>query len=129
MLEVKHAFRSKLGDRGGLAGPGLFIVFLAEQPILLLLARHANAHQRPQARELITLETKLEVALAQALPRIVLRYRRAPVPQNDLARAVLMGGYFAFECAVIVWVFFVVYGETFIRGIEARPLRVGFVFL
>src|SRR3569832_2307336 len=125
MLEVKHAFRSKLGDRGGLAGPGLFIEFLDEQPILLLLARLAHAHQRPQARELFTLETNLEVALAQALPRIVLRFPRAPVPQNVVALAVLMGGYFAFECAVIERVILDVHGETFIRGIEARPLRDG----
>ena len=65
-------------------------VCLDQQPVVALFARPpVHAHQMPAALQLLAVECEVEVALWQALVRIVFRLPGAAVPDHHRAAAVL----------------------------------------
>jgi len=84
-----------------------------------------HAHQRPTAFELVAVQAKLQVPLAQALARIALGLPLAAVPYDHLAGAVLPRRNRALEAGVVQRVVFHMHRHALVGGVEARPLGHG----
>jgi hypothetical protein len=73
--------------------------------------------------QLLAVEPEVQPALAQGLARIAILGRpHAAVPQQHLARAVLLLGNHAFELAVVQRMVLRLHREALVGRIEARPL-------
>ena len=116
----------QLVDHAELGGrPHVGIALLDEQPRLLFFVVLLDPHQHPAAVQLVAVQVELEVALAQALVRIAHRTPEALVPDDDLARAVLLRGDGAFEAGIRQRVILDVDRHALFLRIEARALGHG----
>src|SRR4051812_31463738 len=116
-----HALRALRGDV--VVAPHFLVVALYQQPRRAILLA-ARARQDPRAVELLALEAKMQPPLAQRRDWIrILRRPDALVPEEHLARAVLLFRDHAFELAVLKRMVFGLHGEALVAGIEARALR------
>ena len=115
--------------RGGL------VVLVDEQPLVAVIALEgparpapAGPHDREAALELLAVETELELAVLDALAPVECRglgLPGAPVPDDDVARAVLLGRDDSFEIEVFDRMVLDVDGHAADLRVERRALRHG----
>ena len=99
------------------------IALLEQQPRILALQRLLDAHQFPLASQLVTVQTKDELALSQSGARVVDGRPCAAVPNDDVAGAVLLGRDRAFERCVRQRMVFGAHRQAFVDGVEAGAAR------
>ena len=122
----QNAVRLRFDHAVFIAGTRMLVALLDQQPRLLFLAlTPMHAHQRPAAFELVAVQAKLQVPLAQALARIALGLPLAAVPYDHLAGAVLPRRDRALEAGVVQRVVFHMHRHALVGGVEARPLGHG----
>ncbi len=97
---------------------------LDQQPVVALLAAPAaHAHQVPETVQLLAVERERQMALAQALVRIVLRLPAAAVPDHHRAAAVFALRDGALEFVVVDRVVLDLHGEPLVARHQARTAR------
>ena len=101
----------------GFALFGEFVAVLDQQPVgaLAAVAVMAHPHQYPTAMQLVAIQREFQVALLEALFRIV-GFPITAVPKLHGAAAILAFGNGAFEIAVV---------ERMILDLDRQPLVVG----
>ena len=120
------------------AGDGVGVALVDQQPLLALVilerrARRAagpaaRAHDREPAAHLLAVDPELELALRDrraGVGGLVLGLPRAPVPDDDVAGAVLLGRDHALEVEVLDRVVLDVDGHPPDVGVERRALGHG----
>ena len=105
------------GDRG--------IVVLVDQQPLLTIALRASPHEGEPAGELATVEVEVHASVGDGLDRVVGlgELPRPPVPDDDVAAAVLAGRNHTLEVEVVQWVVLDVDRHPANVGVERRSFR------
>ena len=93
---------------------------LDEQPLRSFAARTPglHVHQSEVALQLLSIETKFEVAFAHHLRYIALRFPRTHVPHHHRTSAVVSIRDGTFEVEVRNWMVLYLHGEALVSGIE-----------
>lgn len=118
---AEHAVGTLLQHVEAIQAARLAVLGLDQEP-LGLLAAQVGADQVPTPGEFLAIQGEAEMALFQALARIVQRRPGASVPDDDIAGAVVPLGDAAFEIGIVQRMVLNLHREPLHRRVEARPL-------